>query len=329
MTVPTFVTGLLPSYAQIGIFAPMILVVMRILQSFPAGGELPGASCYLYESSQFSSRRLMCCWSSLGFQLGILISTLECFFLEKFLSFEDLNSWGWRMSFLIGGLLGLGGLFLRSKLHETPLYKEMTTHERVLKEPLKDVFKKYKTKLIMSTLFCFLNSSGFYLLTINFPFYLGSRLGTSYGNTLIYTSILLICITIPLPFFGMLGDKFSNKKMLIGSTLGIMAILIPLCYSTSITLLIILILLFCLFITCLSALLPFAQADLFPTHARYTCLGISFNIADAVIGGFTPVVVLLLLNLRGNQGDFCWFLLACAIISLSSYFMMKEKHPPH
>ncbi len=329
MTVPTFITGLLPTFAQIGIFAPLILVIMRILQSFPAGGELPGAACYLYESSRFPTRRLMCCWSSLGFQLGILISTLECFFLEKFMSYEHLINWGWRLSFLIGGVLGLGGLLLRYKLHETPLYKDMISHHHALREPLIAVLKKHKSNIIMSTLFCFINSSGFYLLTINFPFYLGSRMNINYSDTLILTSILLICITIPLPLFGKLGDRFSNKKMLIGSTLGIIATLYPLCYSTSIPLLIILILMFCLFITCLSALLPYAQAELFPTDVRYTCLGFSFNIADAVIGGFTPVAVLLLMRATGDQGAFCWFLLACSVITLTAFLRMKERHPPH
>lgn len=326
MTAPTFATGLLPTYAQIGIFAPIILVCMRILQSFPAGGEIPGASCYLYESSRLSSRRLMCSWASLGFQMGILISTLECFFLEKYLPHEDLITWGWRLSFWIGGLLGICGLFLRYKLHETPLYKEMMTHEKIVSNPLIEIVKKYKKKIVMSTLFCAFNSSAFYLLTINLPFYLGSRLNTSYENNLIFTSILLILITIPLPFFGMLGDRFSNKKMLIGSTVALVILLFPLCYSVSIAILIPLVVVFCLLFTCLSALLPFAQADLFPTYARFTCLGISFNIADALIGGFTPAVALYLLHLTGQQGAFCWFLLFCALLSLSAFLRMKEKH---
>jgi len=326
MTFPTFATGFLPTYAQIGIFAPILLVFMRILQAFPAGGEIPGASCYLYESSPLSSRRLMCSWASLGFQMGILISTLECFFLEKYLPRADLITWGWRMSFWIGGLLGVCGLFLRYKLHETPLYKEMMTHEKIVSNPLMEIVKKYKKKIVMATLFCAFNSSAFYLLTINLPFYLGSRLGTSYENNLIFTSILLVLITIPLPFFGMLGDRFSNKKMLIGSTVALVILLFPICHSVSVTVLIPLVFVFCLLFTCLSALLPFAIADLFPTYARFTCLGISFNIADALIGGFTPFIALYLLHLTGQQGAFCWFLLFCALLSLSAFVMMKEKH---
>jgi MHS family proline/betaine transporter-like MFS transporter len=327
MTVPTFITGLMPTFAQVGVLAPMLLILMRVFQSFPAGGELPGAACYLYESARFHHRRFMCSWASLGFQLGILISTLECFFLEKYLSQEDLTNWGWRLSFLIGGVLGVCGLFFRYKLHETPLYREMITHERIA-NPLLGIVKKYKKQIMQAILFCALNSSAFYILTISFPFYLEKAVGTSYQNNLLITSFLLLFITIPLPFFGLLGDRFSNKKLLIGSALGILILLFPLCTTLSFKLLIPLLLLFCLCFTCLSALLPYAISDLFPTYARFTCLGISFNIVDAIIGGFTPVIALYLYHRTGMQGAFCWFLLFCALLSLGSYLAMKEKHPP-
>jgi MHS family proline/betaine transporter-like MFS transporter len=94
MIFPTFVTGLLPTCSQVGCFAPFILAIMRILQAFPAGGELPGAFCYLYESSQPENRRYLSSFRGYGYQIGILISTIECFLLEKYLSPEDLMTWG-------------------------------------------------------------------------------------------------------------------------------------------------------------------------------------------------------------------------------------------
>ncbi|HSX26566.1 MAG TPA: MFS transporter [Chlamydiales bacterium] len=332
MIFPTFVTGFLPTYAQIGMMAPIILGFMRIFQSFPAGGELPGAFCYLYESSPIRTRRFMCSWAALGYQLGILISTVECFLLEKYLSTEALIQWGWRLSFLIGGLIGFFGLYLRKRLHETPLYLEMETHEHVVKTPILHVLNYYKKGIFLGILFCALNSSAFYLISVNFPFYFSQALGMDYSNNLLIIVFILIFITIPLPFFGFLGDKFNNKKMLIGSTLGIVLLLFPFYFAitqSSLLLMILTIIPFCLFFTLLSALIPFIIADLFPTNVRFTCVAVSFNLSDAIIGGFTPAAALYLFRFTGNQASFCWILFFTSLLSLISYLVMKERnHTP-
>ena len=98
MTLPTFLMGLLPTYAQIGFYAPLLLVILRLMQSFPAGGELPGAFCFLYESSNYKNRRYMTSWGAVGNQIGIIISMYECYLLEIYLTPEELLNWGWRIS---------------------------------------------------------------------------------------------------------------------------------------------------------------------------------------------------------------------------------------
>jgi len=327
MIVPTFVTGLLPTHAQIGIFAPIILGIMRVFQSFPAGGELPGAFCYLYESSHPYNKRYMCSWGAFGFQVGILISTVECFFLERFLSAEDLITWGWRVSFLVGGVIGLFGLYLRSKLHETHVYKEMLTHEKVVKEPLMKVLKQYKGKIFKGILFCALNSSAFYLLTVNFSVYLGQLLGESYSNNLLSAIALLVLITVPLPYFGRLADKFDNRKLLVYSMIGIIALLFPLYVAVAndyVVLLAVALFLFCILFTMLSTLIPFLLPDLFPTRVRFTCVGVSFNLADATLGSFTPVISMYLVHFTGRQESFCWYLLFCSLLSLAAYLCLPK-----
>jgi len=331
MTIPTFITGLLPTYAQIGLAAPIILGGMRILQSFPAGGELPGAFCYLYESAPLKNRRHMCSWAAMGYQIGVLISALECFALERFLSHEDLIHWGWRFSFLIGGLLGLLGLFLRSRLHETPVYREMVSHEKIVKEPLLGVLNKYKHGVFIGFLYCALNSSTFYLISANFPDYFGNILDDNYSYSLIATAVILLISTVPLPFFGHLADRYNNQKMLIGSVIGMLALIYPICLSiqhASLLSMGICLFIFILFFTCTSALVPYIIADLFPAHVRFTCVGLSFNLVDAIIGGFTPFMVMQLLHSTGSRCSFSYVLIFCAMLSLSSYIFMKNRHPP-
>lgn len=332
MIFPTFVTGLLPTYKQIGHYAPCVLALMRILQAFPAGGELPGAMCYLYESSRPDKRKYMSSWTAMGFQMGILISTIECFLLDEFLPQEDLLLWGWRFSFLVGGLIGFCGLFLRYKLHETPLYQEILTHEKIVKEPLFEVFTRHKKELIQGGLYCILNSASFYLITVNFPMYFSQMLGVDSRLYLLVTTVMLLVITVPLPFFGKLAQKYNYKNILIYSTLASIILLYPLYLSmnsASVVFMSIVVLLFSLLFACLSAIIPFIISDIFPTYARFTCVGVSFNFVDALVGGFTPAIALLLLRSTGNRGSICWFLLACGLLSLYSYVMIKEKHPHH
>lgn len=329
MTIPTFVTGLLPTQNQIGGYAPWILGIMRFLQAFPAGAELPGACCYLYESSKFAERKYMTSWGAFGFQLGILISTIECYLLEKFLPPEHLINWGWRLSFGVGGMIGLFSLFLRSRLHETPLFREMAEHAKTVKEPLLEIFRQ-KRGIVLGFFFSLLCSSGFYLFTVNFPIYFGNTLHISYTNNLLILAAILILITFPLPLFGKLADKMNYKKMIIFATAGMIVLLYPLyvgIHTNNLFLAGITTFIFCLLYSCMTSLIPYIFCDLFPTNCRFTCLSASFNIADAVIGGFTPVLGLYLLSYTGDPGSFCWVLLIFAVLSLGSFFFIKERNP--
>jgi MHS family proline/betaine transporter-like MFS transporter len=326
MAIPSVGIGLLPTYASIGVFAPILLGIFRLLQSLPAGGELPGAFCFLYESAPQNHRRYMTSWGTVGQQLGIMISMLECFLLETFLSHEELISWGWRLSFILGGGIALFGLYLRHSLHETPLYQDMVRH-RHAKQSLSVIFHHYKWHMGQGIFFCLLNSVGFYLISMLFPVYFSNILGIKYDKNLLIGIAILLISTIPLPFIGKLGDHFSNKKILICSTMLIILLLYPLwvlipggplILSVSVALL------FILFFAALTALLPYQFASLFPTPVRYTCVGISYNIVDGILGGASPVIALYLLDRMNSQAACYWMLFFCALISLASYFSIDE-----
>jgi MFS transporter, MHS family, proline/betaine transporter len=321
MIIPTFCTGLMPSRAAIGIAAPILLTVMRLLQSFPAGGELPGAFCYLYEIAPPHKRRFMCSWAGVGYQLGILVSIIECTLIEYFLTPEHLYTWGWRASFIVGGLLGFLGLILRRRLHETPLFREMASHEKVVRAPLLQVIGRYKVPIFLGILFCAANSSAFYFLSINFP----TSFHQNSGLSLLTAIGILLFITIPLPFLGALGDRYDNKKMLIGSCGAMLLLLVTYYYLSSPLGIVSVVLLFCFFLTVLTALIPYILADLFPTPARFTCVALSFNLADAIIGGFTPAAALYIIHASGNPSAFCWILALVSLLSLGSYFAVRRR----
>lgn len=328
MIVPTCITGLLPTYESIGIFAPLSLGIMRFLQSFPAGGEMPGAFCYLYESAPKNNRRFLSSFAMLGPQLGILISTAECLFLEKYLSHEHLIRWGWRISFLAGGLIGFAGLCLRYRLHETPLFKEMQSHTHISRAPITDVLDNYKMSIGKAILFCIFNSSTFYLISITFPIYFNNILPLNYQDNLLLNMFFLILMTIPLPFFGKMGDLYNNKTLLLSGIGGSVFLLIPLFLSlqyASFFSLVLMMVVFCLFYTITSSLIPYIVADLFPTRDRFTGSSISFNLADAIIGGFTPFLAFYLIHATQNVASCLWIVLGTSLLSALSYCYLKPR----
>jgi len=331
MTFPTIFSGFLPTYEQVGALAPVFLTCTRFAQAFPSGGELPGAFCYLYECAQFNKRRFFCSWACVGVLSGLLLSIIECFVLESLLPYQDLITWGWRLSFLLGGVLGFFGVYIRSKLHETPLYQDMAKHTNIVKEPISRVLYEQRKPLLKGFLFWLFNSSAIFFITVNAPSYFKNILGNSYRNSLIIMGGLLILIIAFLPFFGIIANRINNKKLIIFSTIGGISLLMPINYfidHSSLVGLCITITVFVIFFSCNNALLSYITPDLFPTRVRYTCIAVSFNLSDTFIGGFTPFFVLYLTDRLKYEGIFTWVLLFFALISLVSYVvLMKEKHP--
>lgn len=328
LAIPSFVMGMLPTYEKIGFAAPLIFGITRILQGLPAGGELPGAFCYLYESTHIDHRRYMTSWGAVGNQIGIIISMFECYLLEQFLTPEQLISWGWRLSFILGGVIALFGFYLRYQLMETPLYKDMKRHHHIVRQPILQVVNHYRKKIFMGIFFCLSNSIGFYLISVLFPVYFSTILNIPYAKNILISLFILVFTTIPLPFIGMIGDRFSNKKILIGASLVMIILLHPLHLFIArgeFVLSLIIASVFILAFTCLTALIPYRFAALFPTPVRYTCVGISYNLVDGIFGGFSPALALFFLSLTQREVVFYWMVFVSALISLFAFFKIKEK----
>lgn len=327
---PTFFMGVLPSHESIGISSPILFGILRFLQSLPAGGELPGAFCFLFESAHKERRRYLTSWAGVGGQIGVIISMIECFYLEKFLSPEALILWGWRVSFILGGAIGLFGLLLRYHLHETPVFKEIETKQELTRKTIPSILWNYKQKILIGIGFGLLNSVGYYIISILFPIYFSQILSVSYQNNLMYSLILMFLITAPIPFVGYLGDRWDNKKFLLSSTLICIGLLYPiyrLSEAGASLWLSILGVLFVLNFSVFLGLIPYRFASLFPAAVRVTCVGFSFNIVDGVIGGFIPVMALFLVKHFQSISPFYWILLGCAFVSFLAFLTIREEVP--
>ena len=329
MTIPTFVLGLLPVYDQIGIFAPIFLAIIRILQTFPAGGEIPGVFCYLYENSSQNNKKFMTSFAGVGNQIGILLSALECFLFEIYFTEEFLIEWGWRISFIVGGFIGLSGYYLRYKLHETKLFHEMVLHHKMSKKSLLEILKIRWKSILTGISYGAAQTGSFHLVSILFPVYIYRAIGIDPTKNFIASIIFIGLMTLPLPIYGLIGDRFGVKKILIGSCIGMICLLYPLhvAISDMSTQYMMWIMgMYVLCFTSITAYWPYLISNLFPTSDRYTCTGLSFNIADGVFGGLTTLIALYILEASGDIGSFVWILLICCIMSLVSFIKIKTSN---
>lgn len=318
-TLPTFVIAILPTYASWGIASQIILSVTRFLQGIPAGGELPGAMCYLKEYSSTQNKFFVTSFAFIGAQIGAILGILECSLFEMLMPREDLLDWGWRLSFAIGGLIGLLGFYLRKKIHETPMFLKLEKHDHILKKPIYESFFKHSKPMIITFFISIFEVVAYFMVAVFPALFYGRLFNISNIQNLLLTASLLTFSVITIPYFGKLGDLISPKKLMKMGALAALILVFPLYAAISYASFFWTVIIQCVLILAINiqfALLPGVMADLFPTSVRFTCLGFSFNLCDSIVGGLTPVMALCCINFTHDPASFVNLMGFAAIISL-------------
>jgi MFS transporter, MHS family, proline/betaine transporter len=259
-------------------------------------------------------------------QVGLL-AALECYFLQNYFSDKNFSNWGWRISFMIGGLIGLLGFILRYRLHETKLFQEMVSHHKMAQESVWNIFREYWKGIIRGISFGTAQTVSFHFISVLFPILFFHLSGISDHQSLVATLVLLIITTIPLPIYGLLAEKYDVKYLAIAACLLMISLLYPLYISIrffSPWNALLMMGLFSIILTCLTALWPYFISHLFPTRVRYTCVGLSFNISDGCIGGLSTLFILYFFNIKKDLISFIWIALAGCIISILSCVKLKS-----
>lgn len=326
MTIPTFLMGCLPTYASVGVLAPILFYFLRFLQSIPASGEMPGTICFLYENSKKENVNYVTSWTFVGNQIGAIVAIVETLIMDGLLSEAAMESWGWRVSFWTGGFIGLFGIYLRYSLMETPTFQNLKSHHHIDNKTVGKVINNYKKPIGIGIGFGGVLAASFYLYAIYIPEYLNGILHFD-STVLSWIMIGLIALmTFLLPFFGILADRTSSKKIFLYSSLFIIVLLPFLSYSLNnrdLFQLSILGILLAFPIAGLSAVYPYWIAHMFSSNIRYTSIGLAFNFADCFIGGLSPAVGLALLEYTRRDGMITWYVLFWAVVSVVSYFYVK------
>jgi MFS family permease len=295
MALPTLLIGLLPTYAVLGIGAPLALLGLRILQGAAIGGEVPGAWVFVAEHVPARRVGLACGTLTAGLTAGILLGSLIATAVNKSLTPAEVSDWGWRVPFLLGGIFGIVAMYLRRWLHETPVFAEMQANKALAEElPLKTVLRNHKGSVVISMLLTWLLSAGIVVVILMTPTYLQKVHGISPADALTANSLAILALTLGCILYGRLIDAIgSGPTFMLGSLLlagasyafyhGLAAgtdLLVPLYMLAG-------------FAVGIVGAVPYVMVNAFPAVVRFSGLSFSYNVAYAIFGGLTPMLVTL------------------------------------
>lgn len=333
ITVPSIAVAFTPNFTDWAYGSLIYIGIMRFLKGIPAGGELPGAWCLLYEGASPERRRYVSSYLFVGPQIGQTLSMVLVFSLQKFLTNAQLLSWGWRLSFLIGGVIGIIGYFVRMRLHESIPFEHLKAERKIEQNPLRESFRDHKKNLVLAFFISIFEVVGYFM--IYFFLFENSKtiLHINPSHTLLIYALYMIALTVMMPLIGRLGNRLRNRFLFKLSAWGVIAFSFPFYLaveSGSIYWIFFFLNLLILFFGVQFSLLPALIGGLFPTAVRFTCIGFSFNIADGVIGGAIPGIGAWLLQITGKPGAFIvLFPLTAVIFLFCLYFIKPESKSIH
>jgi MHS family proline/betaine transporter-like MFS transporter len=332
MAAGTFAIGLIPSYASIGIFAPVLLLVARLVQGFSTGGEYGGAATFIAEFSTDKRRGFMGSFLEFGTLIGYVLGAGTVAVLTATLSHEALLSWGWRVPFLIAGPLGLVGLYIRMKLEETPAFKKQAEareaeDKAVPKHRLRELLaRQWKPLLLCVGLVLIFNVTDYMALSY-LPSYLSSTLHFDETHGL-FLVLLVMVLMMPMTLFaGRLSDTIGRKPVMLFGCVGLFALSIPallLIRMGAVLPVFSGLLILGVLLSCFTGVMPSALPALFPTRIRYGALAIGFNISVSLFGGTTPLVAAWLVDRTGNLMMPAYYLMAASLIGVVSVLALRE-----
>jgi MHS family shikimate/dehydroshikimate transporter-like MFS transporter len=327
MALGTFAIGLLPSYDQIGLWAPVLLVTLRIIQGIGLGGEWGGASLIVLEHAPSKRRGLLGSLIQIGFPLGLIASS-AAFKAASGMPEADFKAWGWRIPFLASiVLLGIGW-FVRARVPETPLFEDIKSRGQLSGNPVYEaIFKNTKTFLIAVGL-KISEVSWVYILTIFLVFYATAKLGLP-KTTLLNAIVLAALVEVfTIPFFGWLSDKTGRRSLYFFGVLFTLCFAFPLFWLIDtkdpalVTLAIVVALSFGhgTMFGLQSAFFP----ELFRTRVRYTGASFGFQAAAAIGGGLSPILATYLQDQTGGTAGVSLLLIGLALITLIATCFARE-----
>jgi len=328
MTVAIALIGFAPTYAAIGVAAPLLIVLARLLQGFSAGGEFASATSFLVESAPAHRRGFYGSWQMVGQGLSVLIGAILGTVLTRLLTPQALDGWGWRIPFLFGLIIGPLGLYIRRNLDETSAFLQ-SSRSLAGQQSSGSVLASHVKEMLACSGMVVSGTISFYVILVYIPTFARTQLHLALDQAFLAQSIGLACEVVLIPIFGVLSDLVGRKPVMIGALVLDLVVTYPLfswvsaspSFGALLTMQIILCSLFGVFNGPIST----ALAEQFPTRVRSTALAISYNIAVMLFGGFAQFFVTWLIEATGTPIAPAYYLMFGAAVGLLAALFLRER----
>jgi len=325
MAVGTTLIGIAPTYEQVGPFAPMLIVLARLLQGFSAGGEMGGATAFLTEYAPERERAYYSSWIQASIGVAVLLGAAVGTFVTSSLPPEALNSWGWRLPFLIGMLIGPVGYYIRHHLDETPTFQQ--TKDKT-DSPLKEVLRDYPRQTAASFSMVILWTVCTYVLLFYMPTYAVKVLKVPQSSGFVAGMVGGMAILVFAPLVGRLADRFGRRILLSGSAALIFVVAWPMyVYINQVPGLFSLLvfqLVFGVLIAGYTGPILAAFSELFPAKVLSTGLSVAYNLAVTIFGGFASFIITWLIATTGSTMAPAFYVMIAAAISFAGTLLVRE-----
>ncbi|WP_245413268.1 MFS transporter [Arthrobacter celericrescens] len=327
MGAATFAIGLLPDYGAIGVMAPLLLLLLRVIQGLALGGEWGGAVLMTVEHAPANRRGFFGSLVQVGVPAGTLIANVAFLIVASAVSEDALHSWGWRIPFLASVLLVAVGIYIRLNIEETPSFQAVKEQGAKAKIPFAALMAKYWKQVILGGVATLSTGSTFTLLVASGVSYGKKTLGHS--ETLMLWVVLAACALglFLIPFFGRLSDKYGRKPIIYAGVAAEAVLAFPMFWlmdTKSVAL---------LFVAYLAMMTAFCAnygpiatflAELFGSKVRYSGLSVAYMLSGLLGSAATPFITTWLLGLTGQSSSIAWYILAAAGLSLVALFILGE-----
>lgn len=322
MGLGTFAVGLLPTYAQIGVWAPLLLVVLRFFQGFAVGGEWGGAVLMSLEHAPAHRRAFYASFPQAGVPAGVVLSTGAIALITQTFSEQDLLAWAWRLPFLASLLLVAVGLYVRLRVTESPEFLAAQQQQELPKVPAAKIVRTHKHALTSGMLASFAPNAIFYLASTFFLSYATTTLGVDRGTVLVALIVAAALEVVTLPLFTTLADRWTTRRFLVTASLIVAAgsapVLLLLNTATVAGV-------FAAFFLALPLLHAISYgvvagfiADLFPAEVRYTGSSMSYQFGGLITSAPVPIIASMLLTSTGSSVSVAVYVVAACLVGAAA-----------
>jgi MHS family proline/betaine transporter-like MFS transporter len=316
----------LPTYAAIGVGATVLLVLARCAQGIAAGGELGGAASFVSEYSPNTRRGLMCSTVQMGALGGALLASLAVTLLNTVLGEQAMTDWGWRIPFLLAIPLGGVGLWIRSRLADTPRFAALEEKDEKSRTPVVALFREQPGPLLRCIGLSILLFSAYYVAYVYVNIHMQTVVGMP-ANTAFWSTTLTLAVAVAaMPVFGALSDRVGRKPVFMGGTIAALVLPVPvfLLFDAGGAVAIAAHVVLGLVDSALMGVAFSAYAEMFTTRVRYSGIALGLNIGAAAAGGTAPYICTWLVDVTGSNLSPAYFLMATAVVTLVAALGMRE-----